>query len=401
MQDSPVLFVSGMLLAGAVGYAFIIRDDLKFWAAGDRAALDEKKAGKGLSAIEQTKPEGVEHDEMKSKAFAAVQEPKKDQIAGKDVEEKKTSQTSNAGENQPGMTSEGKNPTVEDYQKLYNRIAESFDKNPDFDDGSYAPTCLRLAWHSSGTYDVKDKKGGSNGATMRFPEEAQYPANAGLNNARDFLNPFKKEFPWISYADLWTLGGVCAIQEMGGPVVPWRPGRVDLPEDETHANNLPDGTEDADRVRSLADRLGFNAQEMTALIGAHAMGRCHRQNSGYDGPWTHSPTSFTNAYYTELLEEKWKPRDWDGPFQYQDPGKELMMLPADYALNQDTDLREIVKRYADDDDAWREDFSKAFKKLVELGVPEDNFNKAAKAVGVDGPISFKSLADQENESRAD
>jgi hypothetical protein len=31
----------------------------------------------------------------------------------------------------------------------------------------------------------------------------------------------------ISYGDLWTLGGVCAIQEMAGPKIPWRPGRID------------------------------------------------------------------------------------------------------------------------------------------------------------------------------
>lgn len=58
--------------------------------------------------------------------------------------------------------------------------------------------------------------GGSNGATMRFSPESNYDANAGLKVARDLLEPVKAKFPWLSYADLYTLGGVVAVEEMGG-----------------------------------------------------------------------------------------------------------------------------------------------------------------------------------------
>lgn len=54
-----------------------------------------------------------------------------------------------------------------DYQAVYNDIAAVLDNN-DYDDGSYAPVLVRLAWHASGTYDKETKTGGSNGATMRF-----------------------------------------------------------------------------------------------------------------------------------------------------------------------------------------------------------------------------------------
>jgi catalase (peroxidase I) len=47
------------------------------------------------------------------------------------------------------------------------------------------PMAMRMAWHASGTYDSKDKSGGSNGATMRFPPESTDGANAGLNIIRD------------------------------------------------------------------------------------------------------------------------------------------------------------------------------------------------------------------------
>ena len=96
---------------------------------------------------------------------------------------------------------------------------------------------LRLAWHASGTYDKETGTGGSNGATMRFSPESNHGANAGLEHARKFLEPFKTQFPWISYADLWSLAGVVAVQELGGPVIPWRPGRADL----TAEQCTPDG----------------------------------------------------------------------------------------------------------------------------------------------------------------
>lgn len=47
---------------------------------------------------------------------------------------------------------------------------------------------------------------------MRFAPESLHGANAGLAVARGVLEPIKKEFPWISYGDLWTLAGVAAIQ---------------------------------------------------------------------------------------------------------------------------------------------------------------------------------------------
>jgi catalase (peroxidase I) len=52
----------------------------------------------------------------------------------------------------------------------------------------------------------------SNYATMRFEPEALHGANAGLNVARELMEKIKQEFPWITYGDLWTLGGVAAIQ---------------------------------------------------------------------------------------------------------------------------------------------------------------------------------------------
>jgi len=85
---------------------------------------------------------------------------------------------------------------------------------------------VRLAWHASGTYEAKSKTGGSNGANMRFPPESSDPANAGLEHARKFLEDIHKK-NGISYADLWILASYVAIENMGGPRIPFIPGRTD------------------------------------------------------------------------------------------------------------------------------------------------------------------------------
>lgn len=82
-------------------------------------------------------------------------------------------------------------PKFDDYQKVYNEIAARLEEQDDYDDGSYGPVLVRLAWHCSGTYDKETGTGGSNGATMRFQPEGDHGANAGLKAARDFLEPVK------------------------------------------------------------------------------------------------------------------------------------------------------------------------------------------------------------------
>ena len=273
-----------------------------------------------------------------------------------------------------GMEKKPKGPFVakfEDYQKVYDAIAKQLQEQDDYEDGSYGPVLLRLAWHASGTYDAQTGTGGSNGATMRFAPEGDHGANAGLKVARDFLEPIKEKFPWITYSDLWILAGVAAIQEMQGPKVPYRPGRTDRDVSYcTPDGRLPDASKDQNHIRAIFGRMGFNDQEMVALSGAHALGRCHTDRSGYTGPWTFSPTTLTNDYYKLLLDEKWVWKKWNGPKQYEDvTTKSLMMLPTDMALIKDKGFRPYVEKYAKDNDAFFKDFSDVVMRLFELGVP--------------------------------
>ncbi|KAF2759483.1 cytochrome c peroxidase-like protein [Pseudovirgaria hyperparasitica] len=264
-------------------------------------------------------------------------------------------------------------PTFEDYQKVYDAIAKRLEEESDYDDGSYGPILLRLGWHASGTYDASTQTGGSNGATMRFAPESDHGANAGLSTARAFLQPIHAHFPWLTHSDLWTLAAVCAIQEMQGPKIPWRPGRADRDVAFcTPDGRLPDARKEQSHLRAIFGRMGFeHDREIVALSGAHALGRCHVDRSGFEGPWTFSPTVLTNEYFKLLLGETWRWRKWDGARQYEGVGgsRGLMMLPTDMALVKDKGFRRYVEVYAADNEAFFRDFADVVMRLFELGVP--------------------------------
>ena len=264
---------------------------------------------------------------------------------------------------------------------VQNLIDENAEKRGD--GTSLTGTFVRLAWHCSGTYSQKDNSGGSNGGRMRFRPEADFGANAGLGVARAALEPIKAQFPDVSYADIYCLSGVAAVEHAGGPNVPFQFGREDMDSGKT---SPPDGRlPDADKggrnmtiqhIRDVFYRMGFNDREIVALLGAHALGRCHADRSGYVGPWTFAENTMSNEYFRLLVEERWSPKikeengkNWAGPDQYEDSSGKLMMLPSDIALVQDPEFRKFVEMYAKDEDLFFKDFAKAFSKLLELGVP--------------------------------
>lgn len=171
-------------------------------------------------------------------------------------------------------------------------------------DEDKGPTLVRLAWHSSGTYDKMQKNGGSGGGTIRFAEELahgycplllvmvsclgarcyhsvpsdatsqltamRHRGNAGLDKAVGWLEPIYKKYAktGLSHADLYTFAGAVAIVEMGGPAATWRPGRVDemTPEAVTPDGRLPNADSgppgadksDADHIRKIFYRMGLS-----------------------------------------------------------------------------------------------------------------------------------------------
>eukprot|EP01099_Mayorella_cantabrigiensis_P000316 TRINITY_DN1148_c0_g1_i1.p1 TRINITY_DN1148_c0_g1~~TRINITY_DN1148_c0_g1_i1.p1 ORF type:complete len:303 (-),score=63.58 TRINITY_DN1148_c0_g1_i1:69-977(-) len=233
------------------------------------------------------------------------------------------------------------------------------------------PILVRLSWHDAGTFCKNTSSGGPRGCMFFRGKEGEFShaANAGLHIAQDLLQPIKQKYPTISHSDFWAFAAGVAIEEMGGPKIPFRPGRVDAKEvtESAPEGRLPDGDKGADHLREIFYRQGFNDQEIVALSGAHTVGRCHPDRSGFEGPWTREPLKFDNTYYVDLLHKKWTlSKSSTGLPQYTD-GEGHMMLIADMALVEDPTFKVYTEKYAHSQNLFFEDFKKVFQKLQENG----------------------------------
>ncbi|PKA62649.1 L-ascorbate peroxidase, cytosolic [Apostasia shenzhenica] len=245
------------------------------------------------------------------------------------------------GKSYPKVSEEYEKAVEKAKRKLRGLIAEK----------NCAPIMLRLAWHSAGTFDVASKTGGPFG-TMKLAEELAHSANSGLDIAVRLLEPIKEQFPILSCADFYQLAGVVAVEVTGGPEIPFHPGRKDKNEPPVEGR-LPDATKGADHLRVVfGKQMGLSDQDIVALSGGHTLGRCHKERSGFEGPWTSNPLIFDNLYFKELLSGE----------------KEgLLQLPSDKALLSDPVFHPLVEKYAADEDAFFADYAEAHLKLSELG----------------------------------
>lgn len=234
-------------------------------------------------------------------------------------------------------------------EKLRGLLTELYKSTP------CMPIMVRLAWHDAGTYDVKTGTGGANGSS-RLEPESTHDANNGLDIARKLLMPIKTAVPEVTYADLYQLASVVAIEFSGGPKIPFRFGRVDCdsPDMCTPDGRLPDAKKRMPHLRDIFHRMGFTDADIVTLSGAHCLGRAHKDRSGFEGPWTSEPLKFSNDYYQVLLKG--------------DVPAGLLMLDSDKALLDEPKLRKQVETYAEDKDKFFADYVKAHQKLSELGM---------------------------------
>lgn len=213
-----------------------------------------------------------------------------------------------------------------------------------------APIMLRLSFHDAGTYDKNTNTGGVNGS-VRF--ELSNPANGGIKVATDFCEEVKAKHPKISYADLYQLAGVVAVEVTGGPIIPFIPGRVDAPQGTQDGGALPVPTGDAAHLRTIFYRLGLNDRDIVVLSGAHTLGRAHKDRSNFDGNLSKNPMTFDNDYFAELLRGD------------NTPG--VIKMPSDMALMADETFRRYVQLYAKDQNAFFQHYAESHKKMSELG----------------------------------
>lgn len=246
------------------------------------------------------------------------------------------------------------------------------------------PLVIRMAWHDSGTYDQSIKefpeRGGANGS-IRFKAECDHGANAGVINMINLMNGLKEKYPSVTYADMYQLASALAIEDAGGPKIPLRFGRVDVPEEKGCAKEgrlpgggapYPDKAKDAaHHLRNVFHRMGFTDQEIVALSGAHTLGRAYPNRSGFGKdktPYTEKPVApgatvggsswtkdwlkFDNSYFNDIKEQA---------------DDNLLVLETDAVIFSDPKFRPSAEKYAADQDTFFNDYSKAHLKLSEVG----------------------------------
>ena len=252
-----------------------------------------------------------------------------------------------------------------------------------YDDGSWAPIALRLAWHAAATWDpdTEPRGGSQGGASMRFEPEASYEENRGLDLPRSFLEPIRLLNPGLSYADIWVLAGYEAVEALGGPRIDFRAGRVDVdtggPANSPPEERLPTAMDSTDLIRSKFSRMGLGPREQVALMGGHTIGRPHVPWPYRS--WDNSPIIFDNMYFSFVLGDPYPGEPWDyvegagtsrGLAWWERRGW-LMMLP-DMFLRDEERYRTIAEEFRDDQGGFWEEFGRAFKELTEAGMPPLN-----------------------------
>jgi catalase (peroxidase I) len=157
---------------------------------------------------------------------------------------------------------------------------------------------------------------------------------------------------------------------MGGPSIPTRYGRKDAASSaesvESQAGRLPDGDKGIDHLREIFHPKGFSDRDIVALSGAHTVGKCHGDRSGFEGAWTEDHLKFDNSYFTDMLNKEYSDMTTAAGCPQKKHASGTIMLISDLALLEPP-FREFVELYAKDQDAFFKDFVAAWVKLQENG----------------------------------
>jgi len=174
---------------------------------------------------------------------------------------------------------------------------------------------------------------------------------------------------------------------------------------------IPEPANTVSPIRIVFGKMGHDDRSTVALIGGgHAFGKCHGAcdkpnaageppntayknskciwqgkcgsgpeqgignntwTSGFEGPWTITPTVWTNNYFKALLNNEWELHIGPGGnYQFRiknQPNDPRMMLVSDMALLYDFRYKALVEEFANNMTALDEAFDKAWTGLTTNG----------------------------------
>ncbi len=279
-----------------------------------------------------------------------------------------------------------------------------------------APTQLiATAWASAATYRGSDKRGGANGARIRFAPQKDWDVNNPAELARTLsaLESIQADFNGaaqggkkVSLADLIVLAGGATIEKAakdGGVdiTVPFTPGRMDALEEQTDAHSFEALRPLADGFRNYyheahfmapeealidkAQLMRLSGPEMTVLVGGlRALGI--NADGSKHGVFTDRVGTLSNDFFVNLLDmgTEWS-ETGKNSFQGVDRKTREPRWTAtrvDLIFGSHSELRAWSEVYASSDskEKFVQDFVAAWDKVMnadrlDVGKPADNFSQ--------------------------
>jgi catalase-peroxidase len=267
---------------------------------------------------------------------------------------------------------------------------------------------VSAAWASASTFRRSDKRGGANGARIRFAPQKDWEVNdpAQLGKVLDKLAAIQAEFNGsasggkkVSLADLIVLGGCAAVEKAAKDAgvdvkAPFTPGRMDASLEQTDVDsfvaleprtdgfrNYLSGKQFMKPEEALVDRaqlLTLTGPEMTALLGGLRVLGANAGGSKH-GVFTDRPGVLTNDFFVNLLTmaTEWRPTA-DGVYEGRDRKTNEPKWTAtrvDLIFGSHSQLRAFAEVYAcaDSKEKFVQDFVAAWNKVMNA----DRFDLAA------------------------
>lgn len=261
---------------------------------------------------------------------------------------------------------------------------------------------VKTAWASASTYRGSDRRGGANGARIRFDQIKNWEVNNAeeLSKVLATLEKIQSDFnaksgnKKVSLADLIVLAGNAGVEKAASNAgynieVPFTPGRMDASAEQTDFESFELLEPMADGFRNylktkytisteelLVDKaqlLTLTAPEMTVLVGGMRALQANYDGSKH-GIFTDKKDMLNNDFFVHLLDmsTEWKAAD-DSKEYFEGRDRKTGEVKytatrADLIFGSNSELRALAEVYAQEDnkEKFAKDFVAAWTKVMNL-----------------------------------
>ena len=266
--------------------------------------------------------------------------------------------------------------------------------------GLSVPQLVSTAWSSASTFRGSDKRGGGNGARIRFEPQNGWEVNnpdqlalvlRTLEGIQSSFNAIATGGKKISLADLIVLAGGVGIEKAAADAgfsieVPFTPGRTDATLEQTDVDSFAHLEPKADGFRNYlgkgnqlpaeyllvdkANLLTLSAPQTTVLVGGLRVLGANWDGSKL-GVFTDRPGVLTNDFFVNLLDydTTWTPVAEDANmFEGRTADGEVKWTGSrvDLIFGANSELRALAEVYASDDgcEKFVTDFVAAWARVM-------------------------------------